>query len=388
MSGSGLEEGRWQDGGAATSARDEASAFRDAVKQQLAWEYGDSDSPSKLMAVMDAQLDKFEAAEAILGVRARDAVSEKPKDKTQCNDGGRVKKNAVGKKNGSQSRGSGGGERTFWGAYYACGEQGHTKAQCPTRKGRDKKAAGQQQTSSSVTTPSSSASVGTRPRAPASASSSVAQGPASRTRSAVSGKPTVSHRAVLVGSQDKGNGHADSVQDRLGVCLEQIQMLRMELVGTEVHDSPADDGMSKACARRMGCVTTPNGEDSGVGSEALPGGSLGGAGVDMEPLQYHCGADLVVPGGVTLAPLGLKAVLDSASGVTGMSESLLGQLREHFGGVEVSPLPSGECQVLVADGRAIQARYQTQEMQVTLQAGHCRLSFMVAFVVLPGSTTC
>ena len=79
----------------------------------------------------------------------------------------------------------------------------------------------------------------------------------------------------------------------------------------------------------------------------------------------------MVPGGVTLAPLGLKAVLDRASGVTLMSESLLGQLREHFDGVEVSPLPAGE--------------YQTQEMQVTLQAAHGRLSFRVAFVVLPGS---
>ena len=33
--------------------------FRDAVKLQLAWEEGDSDSPSKLMTIMNAQLDKF-----------------------------------------------------------------------------------------------------------------------------------------------------------------------------------------------------------------------------------------------------------------------------------------------------------------------------------------
>ena len=41
--------------------------FRDAVKPQLAWE-DRADSPSKLMAIMDAQLDKFEAAEKNLGV--------------------------------------------------------------------------------------------------------------------------------------------------------------------------------------------------------------------------------------------------------------------------------------------------------------------------------
>ena len=57
--------------------------FRDAMKLQLAWEDGDSDSPSKLMTVMDAQLDKFEAAEEILGVRVSNTVSDKPKDKRQ-----------------------------------------------------------------------------------------------------------------------------------------------------------------------------------------------------------------------------------------------------------------------------------------------------------------
>ena len=55
--------------------------FRDAVKLQLAWEDGDSGSPRKLMAVMDAQLDKFEAAEEILGVRISNTVSDKSKDK-------------------------------------------------------------------------------------------------------------------------------------------------------------------------------------------------------------------------------------------------------------------------------------------------------------------
>ena len=57
--------------------------FRDAVKLQLAWEDGGSGPPSKLMAIMDAQLDKFEAAEEILGVRISNTVSDKPKDKRE-----------------------------------------------------------------------------------------------------------------------------------------------------------------------------------------------------------------------------------------------------------------------------------------------------------------
>ena len=45
--------------------------------------------------------------------------------------------------------------------------------------------------------------------------------------------------------------------------------------------------------------------------------------MDIEPLRYHCAAELVARGGKTLEPLGLQAVLDSASGVTGNSERLL-----------------------------------------------------------------
>ena len=37
------------------------------------------------------------------------------------------------------------------------------------------------------------------------------------------------------------------------------------------------------------------------------------------PLKYHCGAELVAPGGKIMKPLGLQAVLDPASGVTGIS---------------------------------------------------------------------
>ena len=62
--------------------------FRDAVKQQLAWEDGGSDPPSKLMAIMDAQLDKFEAAEETLEVRISIAVLDKSKDKRQGKDVG------------------------------------------------------------------------------------------------------------------------------------------------------------------------------------------------------------------------------------------------------------------------------------------------------------
>ena len=107
--------------------------------------------------------------------------------------------------------------------------------------------------------------------------------------------------------------------------------------------------------------------------------------MDIELLKYHCGAELVARGGKTMEPLGLQAVLDSASGVTGISERLLERLRKHFGGVDVSPLKYGPCQVSVAGGRALKAWYQTtDDLQVTLQAPHGRISFRAVSVILTG----
>ena len=113
--------------------------------------------------------------------------------------------------------------------------------------------------------------------------------------------------------------------------------------------------------------------------------SGGAKGVDIEPLKYHCGAELVARGGKIMEPLGLQAVLDSASGVTGISERLLERLGKQFGVGDVSPLKSGPYQVSVADDRALKARYQTtDDLQMTLQVPHGRISFRVAFVILPG----
>ena len=111
----------------------------------------------------------------------------------------------------------------------------------------------------------------------------------------------------------------------------------------------------------------------------IEGRSGGVKGVDIDSLKYHCGAEMVARGGKALEPLGLQAVLESASGVTGISE----RLRRHFGGVDISPLESGPCQVSVADGRALTARYQTTDgLKVILQAPHGRISFRMTSVLL------
>ena len=301
--------------------------FRDAVKLQLAWKEGDSDSPSKLMTIINAQLDKFEAAEEILGVRINNTESDKPKDKRQGKDIGRVGKEAASKRNGSKTRVNvDDGVKTFWGTCFVCGEQGHKKDRCPTRTKSDKKATLQPQRSSSAIAPSAGISTGARLRAPSLASSSVPQGPASRTRSAVAGRPAVSYRTVSVETQEKEEGHADQVQGRLDICLEQIEMLRTELVGTAPDDPRAETGVTMTHARKLCGVTPPVGANvgglipsgdveqicvtRGVNIEERSGGAKG---VDIEPLRYHCGAELVARRGKTLEPLGLQAVLESAS---------------------------------------------------------------------------
>ena len=170
-------------------------------------------------------------------------------------------------------------------------------------------------------------------------------------------------------TQEKEEGHTDQEQRRLDMCLEHIKMLRTELVGTAPDDPHAEAGVTTAHTRKLCSVTPtvgasvggliPSGDAEricgtrGVDIEERSGGAKG---VDIKPLKYHCGAEMVARGGKALEPLGLQAVLDSASGVIGISERLLERLRRHFGGVDVSPLESGPCQVSVADGRALTAR--------------------------------
>ena len=213
---------------------------------------------------MDVQLDKFEAAKEILGVRVSNAASDKPKDKRQGKDVGRMGKGMVGKRNGSNSCVNGDhGVKTVWGICFVCGEQGRKKDHCPTRKESDKKVTAQPQRPSPVIAPSTGVLTGSRLSAPSSASSYVPQGPASRTRSAGAGKPAKSHRAASVETQEKGEGHADQVQERLDMCLEQIEMLRTELVGTAPDDPHAEAGVTMTHAQSLCGVTSPVGASVG-----------------------------------------------------------------------------------------------------------------------------
>ena len=142
-------------------------------------------------------------------------------------------KEIAGKGKASKSRvNDDDGVKTFWGTCFVCGEQGHKKNRCPTPKENDKKTTAQLQRSSLAIAPSAGVSTGARLCAPSSASSSVSQGSASRTRSAVAGKPAVSYRTVSMETQEEKEGHTDQVQGCLDMCLEQIEILRTEVLET------------------------------------------------------------------------------------------------------------------------------------------------------------
>ena len=59
-----------------------------------------------------------------------------------------------------------------------------------------------------------------------------------------------------MGTQQKKEGHVDQVQGFLDICLEQIEVLRTELVGTVPDDPHAEAWVTMTHARKL-CGVTP-----------------------------------------------------------------------------------------------------------------------------------
>ena len=215
-----------------------------------------------------------------------------------------------------------------------CGEHGRTEVDYSQAgwKGSTRKTNAQQTSGPAKYSTVASTSAGACVPAMA---MTVAQGRASRARLATAEKLSVSHQGGNVGSSRRKK----KLQEHLDMCLKKLKVMRTELVGSESYGPPEDDGVNKKCNHKLG------------GRISLEDVSIGG-GLDVEKLKYHRAANIVVLGGQMLEPLTLNAVLDSCSGVKGISECLLMKwLHAHFGGVQVSRLLPGGCIVSVADGR-------------------------------------
>jgi len=146
----------------------------------------------------------------------------------------------------------------------------------------------------------------------------VVQGPASRTRTSVQGGSSVSNRAVHVAPPASTSSPSESRKERIATCLETLAALGGELVDSQ--DSPENDGYVASHVRILAGMT--------------PCGSVwGSGGVDIEPLQFHCVDKIMAPGGEKHVPLEMKAILNSASGITAISAPLLEKMNAHSGGV-------------------------------------------------------
>lgn len=63
----------------------------------------------------------------------------------------------------------------------------------------------------------------------------------------------------------KVNVHADRVQEHLNMCLEYIQILRKDVVGTELDEPPAGARVVMTLARKIGDVAL----SEGAGADCL-----------------------------------------------------------------------------------------------------------------------
>ena len=52
--------------------------------------------------------------------------------------------------------------------------------------------------------------------------------------------------------------------------------------------------------------------------------------VDVEPLQFHCSSNAVVPGDMVGDSMTVGTVLDSGSGITCLPERLAQRMEQHF----------------------------------------------------------
>ena len=66
----------------------------------------------------------------------------------------------------------------------------------------------------------------------------------------------------------------------------------------------------------------------GTRMEALGDVDIGA--VDVEPLQFHCSSNAVVPGDMVGDSMTVGTVLDSGSGITCLPERLAQRMEQHF----------------------------------------------------------
>ena len=341
-------------------------------------------APARVMEVTQKRVEKFEKAEQLLGVSI-----PMGNVKTTNGDGGEVAVGASVKSAGSSPTKT----SPFRGRCDDCGENGHKWRDCQKQFGREgdgvRKGSQQSQDASRASDNGNrsdkSRSNSAEKRKVVSAEA-VSQGPSSRSRALKEeekqpwsrtrmrqqgGDKSVSHRAVVVeqlSSDDGDEGHIwvkmprPAVEDQLAAGPES----------RSIGDSESETSVTHS--RRV---------TGGSRMESLGDVDIGA--VDVEPLQFHCSSNVVVPENMVGDSMTVGTVLDSGLGFTCLSERLAQQMEQHFRGERMVHSCVKEMSLQLANGQKVVVRNQTRTLQVAIGTPWGPVVLSTAFAVIPAT---
>lgn len=106
--------------------------------------------------------------------------------------------------------------------------------------------------------------------------------------------------------------------------------------------------------------------------------------VDIEGVQYHCEATIIVTNSRGQQPLKVGAVLESGSRVSCESEKLAARLKAHFDETQILSSVRKSAKAKVADGREMSIQDQTLLVDETVLTPWAPVKMNFALAVQPG----
>ena len=357
--------------------------FQRAVRSRCELLSAEGD-PARVMEVTQQMVEKFEKAGQLLGVSVPVGNGKRTNG-----DGGEVAVGTLVKSAGSSPKKT----SSFMGRCDDCGESGHRWRGCPKRFGRggDGVREGSQQSQDASRTGDNGASRSGKSRSNSTekpkvvSAAAVSQGPSSRsrllkeeeegpwsrTRMRQQGSDrSVSHRAVFVEPLSSDDGDEEHIWVKMPRAAVEEQLA----AGPE--SCSVGDSESETSVTRSRRVT------GGTRMEALGNVDIGA--VDVEPLQFHCSSNVVVPGNMVGDIMTVGIVLDSGSGITCLSERLAQQMEQHFRGERLVYPCVKEMSVQLANEQKVVVRNQTRTLQLAVGPPWGPVVISTVFAVIPG----
>ena len=131
------------------------------------------------------------------------------------------------------------------------------------------------------------------------------------------GDRSVSHRAVFAEPLSSDDGDEELIWVKMPRAAVEEQQLAARPESCNIGGSESETSVTRS--RRV---------TGGTRMKALGDVDIGAVGV--EPLQFHCSSNVLVPGDMVGDSMTVGTVLDSGSGITCLSERLAQQMKQHF----------------------------------------------------------